>query len=208
MFVEDSTGGQDIMKPTTYTLENQTPLVARLNEQDPEAMQEFYRLFRPRIMNVARRMMSNEWDAEEVMQDVAWTVYRKSDTFRGDTDLWRWIYRITCNAALMRLRKQKRVPLPCADNDIESLLQSTETNPIPRSPERATIGRLALERMQVELREMDPVNRTLFQELELQGRTKEQVADHLGLSVPAVKARLHRVRKTLRHRMEDVLPVA
>lgn len=183
-------------------------LVALLVAKDPAALDTFYGQYRAPILSVARRMVHDEWDAEEVLQDVVWTVFRKADTFRGDTDFWRWVYRVTQNAARMQLRKKKRVPIPCDEKDMEVILNHNAEQQPSLQPERTTLQRLALERIQGELDSLDEVNRELFTSMEVHGSSKEHVAQELGLSVPAVKARLHRIRKALRASVEGMLPAA
>jgi hypothetical protein len=56
-------------------------LITRIAERDPRAINEFYRLYRRRILAVALRVVGNEWDAEEVLQDVVWVVFRKVEGF-------------------------------------------------------------------------------------------------------------------------------
>jgi RNA polymerase sigma-70 factor (ECF subfamily) len=177
---------------------NDRHLVERLIAQDATALDEFYRTYRLRILNTARQMVNDEWDAEEVLQDVCWTVFRKANTFRGDGEFWTWVHRVTQNAGRMLLRKRKRVPTPIEESDVESILQSHSDSDATERPEDVANQRFAVERMTAELSRLDPLNQELFQCMEVDGASKEDVAEQLGLSVSAVKARLHRVRKALR----------
>ena len=82
-------------------------LIARLRAGDEMAVQELAERYSPRIFQLAMRHMKNREDAEEVTQDVLMKVYRKVDAFRGDSALSSWIYRITFNTAMSRLRNGK-----------------------------------------------------------------------------------------------------
>ena len=82
-------------------------LVSRLQARDETAVQELAERFGPRIHQLALRHMGNPADAEEVTQDVLMKVYRKIGAFRGDSALSSWIYRITFNTAMSRLRSRK-----------------------------------------------------------------------------------------------------
>src|SRR6266852_7000160 len=62
--------------------------------------------YAPRVYNLARRMLGNDADAEDVTQDVLLQVVRKLDTFRGESSLATWLHRITVNAALAHRRKR------------------------------------------------------------------------------------------------------
>ena len=177
---------------------NSSELAAGLAQRDIMALETFHSVYKERILAVARRMVRDEWDAEEVFQDVLWTVYRKADSFRGDSDLWPWVRRVTHNASLMLLRKRRRAPMPIEDSDIEAIIGSEPTADIGTRTEEVAKGKQAAERMGDELDRQDPTNRHLFVRMEVDGASKEEVSEELGLSISAVKARLHRVRKALR----------
>ncbi len=180
-------------------------LVQRLSQKDPTALEEFYKQYRAPVYALARRIVVDEWDAEEVLQDVVWTVFRKADTFRGDAEFQRWVYRVTRNASLMLLRKRKRIPTPVEDSDMEAFINATNHYDDVHHPEQAFVHQQAVNRMNHELDRLDPVNQTLFNAMDIHGRSKEEVSLELGLSVSAVKARLHRIRKTLRQSVDNVL---
>src|SRR4026208_627090 len=82
-------------------------LVAGLQRGDQAAVRQLAELYGPRIHQLALRHMKNREDAEEVTQDVLLKVYRKIGAFRGDSALSSWIYRITFNTAMSRLRTSK-----------------------------------------------------------------------------------------------------
>src|SRR4029079_19070247 len=79
-------------------------LIGRMQAGDTAAVGELASMYGPRIQQLAFRYVKNWEDAEEVTQDVLMKVYRKVDAFRGDAALSSWIYRITFNAAMSRLR--------------------------------------------------------------------------------------------------------
>src|SRR5262245_56726921 len=75
--------------------------------RDPQITPEFvFREYAPRIYHIARRMLGNDADAEDVTQDVLLQVIRKLDTFRGDSQLTTWLHRVTVNAALAHRQKR------------------------------------------------------------------------------------------------------
>src|SRR6187397_3462824 len=82
-------------------------LIVRLQAGDEAAVQELADRYRSRIFQLAMRYMKNREDAEEVTQDVLLKVYRKVNAFRGDAQLSSWIYRITFNTAMSRLRSTR-----------------------------------------------------------------------------------------------------
>src|SRR5579884_3871555 len=82
----------------------QTTLLTRLQAGEPDAVAELASTYGTKIYQLAFRYLKNREDAEEVTQDVLYKVYRKVSAFRGDAALSSWIYRITFNAAMSRLR--------------------------------------------------------------------------------------------------------
>ena len=92
-------------------------LVERLRTGDQAAVAELASAYGPKVFQLALRYVKNREDAEEVAQDVLMKVVRKIDAFRGDAALSSWIYRITFNTAMSRLRSARafhsRKPASC-----------------------------------------------------------------------------------------------
>src|SRR5262245_48550112 len=82
-------------------------LLARLKAGDENALRDVAEAYGSKIYQLAFRYLRNKEDAEEVTQDVLYKVHRKIEAFRGDAALSSWIYRITFNAAMSRLRTAK-----------------------------------------------------------------------------------------------------
>src|SRR6266542_3681739 len=83
-------------------------LIERLKAGDQEALEAIVNLYSPKLYNVAHRILGDVTDTEEVIQDVFWTAYRKAKTFRGNSQFSTWLYRLTINAALGRIRRSKK----------------------------------------------------------------------------------------------------
>src|SRR5438034_11757931 len=83
---------------------NSEELLKRLQDGDERAISDLAEAYGTKIYQLAFRYLRNKEDAEEVTQDVLFKVYRKVGAFRGDAALSSWIYRITFNAAMSRLR--------------------------------------------------------------------------------------------------------
>src|SRR5207244_6774116 len=86
---------------------NDELLLAHLQSGHPDAIGELATAYGSKIYQLAFRYLRNNEDAEEIAQDVLYKVYRKVGTFRGDAALSSWIYRITFNAAMSRLRNTR-----------------------------------------------------------------------------------------------------
>src|SRR6266481_6449270 len=91
---------------------------------EPVTPETIFRDYAPRIYHIARRMLGNDADAEDVTQDVLLQVIRKLDTFRGDSQLSTWLHRVTVNAALAhrqkRANRQRHESSDAADDLLET----------------------------------------------------------------------------------------
>jgi RNA polymerase sigma-70 factor (ECF subfamily) len=83
-------------------------LIEGLKAGDQEAFEAIFNLYSPRLYNVAHRILGDVADTQEVIQDVFWAVYRKAKSFRGNSQFSTWLYRLTINAALGRIRRSKK----------------------------------------------------------------------------------------------------
>ena len=180
-------------------------MIAGLVNGDARAMEMFYRTYRTRILAQARRMVRDEWESEDVLQDVVWSVHRSAGSFRGEADFDHWVQRVTRNAALMHLRKRKRVPMPMETGDLHARLNEGR----PGATTEALAARnIAAARIQASLAQQDDTNRELFHLMDVEGVDKEEAAQRLGLSIPALKSRLHRVRRALRYAADGMSAAA
>jgi len=182
---------------------DETTLVTKLRAGEPDALFFLYNEYRDRVFAVVRKIVRDEWDAEEVVQDVFWTIHRKIDLFREDSALWSWMYRIAINAAKMKVRKYKRRPIPLEDDllrDIHSKEKGEDKN---ARPDQQLFYKRLVDEMTGYLDDVSDTNRRLYISMEIDGLTKEEVADELDLTVPAVKTRLHRLRVGLREHIAD-----
>ncbi len=179
-------------------------LVQRLTDKDPQALEYLYGEYRDRVRAVVRRLIKDESDVEEVVQDTFWTVYRKIHLFRQDSALWSWMYRIAVNAAKMKIRKYKRYPIPIEDDVLTAIRTEESVNHLDTRPDEQLAVKRVIQEMHAFLDDCDEVNRQLYLDMEVSGVPKEVVAEELNLTVPAVKTRLHRLRVGLRERLQPL----
>jgi RNA polymerase sigma-70 factor (ECF subfamily) len=180
-------------------------LVARALKGDIEAKTRIVLLNQDLVYNIALKLMSNPDGAENVLQETFLKVFEKLDTFKGNSSLQTWIYRIATNEALMLLRRKKGdiVPLeedPDSDQKAkyESMLRSVDRDPLELMMDSEFKG--ALERAMSELPDSW---RIPFVLKDIEGLSLQEVADTLGTTVPAVKAALHRGRSALRDQLAE-----
>lgn len=183
---------------------DQQALLDGLAKKELHALDVFYERYKSHILAIARRIVNDEWDAEEVLQDVVWITYRKADGLRENTNLRAWVSQVSRNAALMLLRKRRRVPTPLDTTIVESAAFTDISEDRFIRPDAIAMSRRTLALVDQRLDTLDPVNKRLFVAMDVDGHTKEQVAEELGLSTAAVKSRLHRVRQSVRAVAEEV----
>jgi RNA polymerase sigma-70 factor (ECF subfamily) len=159
--------------------------------------------YAPRVYNLARRMLGNDADAEDVTQDVLLQVVRKLDTFRGDADIATWLHRVTVNAALAHRRKrahreQREVPDPL-DHFLESGYHATPVRPWSVQPDQQAQDHETHELIEKAIADLPEIYRDVYVLADVEGLPNAEIGDVLGLSLPAVKSRLHRGRLLMRH---------
>ena len=185
-------------------------LVARLHAGDPDALGDLADEFGGKIYQLAFRYLRNREDAEEVTQDVLFKVYRKIDAFRGDAALSSWIYRITFNTAMSRLRTARHQRAQ-ADAQHFSLM-TEEGRETPRLREVADYSDMADEHLlRAELRQrvfaailaLPAIYRGPVMLRDIQGMSTEEASAMLHVKDQTLKSRLHRGRMILRRQLAD-----
>jgi RNA polymerase sigma-70 factor (ECF subfamily) len=156
----------------------------------------------PRVYSLARRMLGNDADAEDVTQDVLLQVVRKVDTFRGESAFPTWLHRVTVNAALglrrtRAARRERQVPdLP--EPALGGAAQPGPTRHWCAPPDEQARGRELRRLIERAIDRLPPIYRDVLVLADVEGLPNAEVGGLLGLSVPAVKSRLHRGRLVLR----------
>ena len=178
-------------------------LVARARTKDFAAFEELVDRYEDKIFRLAFRFVRNETEAKEIVQDTFLLVWRKLDTFKGDSQFGSWLYRVATNTALMRLRAQRRHPeisteeLPIDYLDNYGQLPAAGENWAKRPDDELQSDELR-RRIQKAVDELPEIYRTVFIIRDVEGLSTEETAEVLEISIPTVKTRLHRARLALR----------
>jgi RNA polymerase sigma-70 factor, ECF subfamily len=181
-------------------------LVERLKAHDPTAVGDLSDSYGAKIYQLAYRYLRNREDAEEVAQDVLLKVYQKIDAFRGDAALSSWIYRITFNAAMSRLREFKQnLPNAPGKTTDEETGQPLKREPVDWSPlADEELLREEMRRALVRaLKDMPLLYRAPVILRDVQGLTTEEASAVLRVKEQTLKSRLHRGRLMLREQLSD-----
>jgi RNA polymerase sigma-70 factor, ECF subfamily len=183
-------------------------LIGRMQAGDSSAVAELASTYGPRIQQLAFRYVKNWEDAEEVTQDVLMKVYRKIDAFRGDAALSSWIYRITFNTAMSRLRSSRvsrQVEVQNADPANNENVERSLPEPADWSAlADDQVHRLQMRKRLIEaLTHLPTVYRIPVILRDIQGLSTEEASAVLRVKPQTLKSRLHRGRLILREHLAD-----
>lgn len=178
-------------------------LVARLRSGDKAACSECVELHSAGLYRVALRLMRNESDAEDVLQETLLNAFRAIGSFDGRSSLKTWLYRISYNTAMMRLRRANPVTVP-----VEEPEEDVERHRVPEQlfdwcclPERDFESAAAQAELEQAVGELPEKLRVVFVMREMEELSTEETAQALDVSEQVVKTRLHRARLWLRERL-------
>lgn len=181
---------------------DQAALLARLRVGEDAAFDELVRLAGGRMLAVARRMLGNEDDAQDAVQDAFLSAFKSLASFDERSQLTTWLHRIAVNACLMKMRSKRRRP----ECSLEALLPTFLPDGHQKSPagswkpdpaagiERSEL--CALLRARIE--ELPADYREIIVLRDIAQLNTEQTAEILGISLAGVKTRLHRARQSLK----------
>ncbi len=176
-----------------------------VRSEQPTTAEEVFTAYAPRVYSVARRMLSNDADAEDVTQEVLLQVVRKLDTFRGDAGLTTWLHRVTVNAALTHRRKQKRRHEHQVDAPFDILSEGSRTpgtSSQSMSPDQTLLQNEMREVIERAIEQLPEFYRDVYVLADIESLSNAEIGEMLGMSVPAVKSRLHRARLMMREILE------
>ncbi len=175
-------------------------LAARAAAGDAGAFDALVTLFGGRVLGVALRLLNDRGEAEDLTQEVFVALYHHLPEFRGESRLSTWIYRITRNRALNRLKFLKRRHHGShADVDDPALVGSivADVDSGPRAADRHLEHQGLSHVLEAHLRRLPEEQRTLVILRDLEDLSYEEIAEVTGLPLGTIKSRLHRARAEL-----------
>ena len=175
-------------------------LVDGLRRGDHVAFETLVRVAQHRIYGIARRMLGDEAEAEEVAQEVFLRVHRSAREFRGESKLSTWLYAITSRLCFARLARPERRARAVTSDHLPEIAD-------PQADPTATLEsaelRSVLERC---IGELDEDRRIVVVLRDIHGLPYEEIASALGIELGTVRSRLHRARAELKDRLEKLVP--
>jgi len=187
-------------------------LVAASRDGDPAALEALVRSHQDRVYGFAMRMCRNVEDAKDILQDTFLGVIRSIREFREESKFSTWLYRIAANACLKKRRRGVHDPTPEQELSLDDLMPRPDAE--GRKPEipdwsgdaeRALLHGELSARMENAIDKLPKDYKIVLVLRDVEGLSAEETAQAVGLSVPAVKSRLHRARVFIRRELADYL---
>ena len=183
--------GTALAEPAAAARAADAQLVDRCRRGELEAFDELYRQHAGRLYNLAFRMLGNGADAEDAVQDTFLAAHRRLETFRGEAALGTWLYRLTVNQCLDRLRSRT-----ARDGQATDSLDEPARSWQPAARGDSTIERLDLKSAIARLPEG---SRAVFVLHDVEGLEHREIATALGISEGTSKSQVHKARLRIRN---------
>ncbi|MBZ9763264.1 RNA polymerase sigma factor [Mesorhizobium sp. CA8] len=180
-------------------------LVSRALARDPGAFRAIIKTHNQRLYRIARGVVRNDAEAEDIVQEAYMRAFSSLSSFRGEASLSTWLSRIVINEALGRLRKRRRTVAMPGNPEAQIIrFPSTQNDLNPGDdPERTMAQRQILGLVERATDSLPDVYRTVFVARVIEGLSIEETADLLGVKPETVKTRLHRARALVRKALDD-----
>jgi RNA polymerase sigma-70 factor, ECF subfamily len=162
------------------------------------------------VKSVALKYVRNDQDAEDVAQDAMLLAHRYRDSFRGESRYSTWLYRVTATAALMFLRRQRRLAreIPASSTTDEEGAPWLERQPAETDTRAEVIARADVADVRGAVAALGAKYPAVFWKRYAEGRTETEIARELGISVAAVKTRAFRGRQAALRALDGAARVA
>jgi RNA polymerase sigma-70 factor (ECF subfamily) len=180
----------------------ESELIERAVQGDRQAQAAIVYQHEEMIYNLALRLVGNQEDAENILQETFLKVLGSLHTFKGGSTLATWIYRIATNFALMHLRTRKKTFVSLDDypidefHDYDQNFQKNDDDPL-----KNVINTELKEQLTEAIDALPPKFKTVFVLKDIEGLSLKEISSMLDISLPAVKSNLHRARVFLRDRL-------
>lgn len=168
-------------------------LVKKAKQKNIEGFDELIKRYEKKIYNLAYKMLGSEDDAKDVLQEVFILAFKNINKFEEKSTFSTWIYRIAINACIKKIKEKKTTPLVTDNSEpIETIENAIDKKEIKKIIEK-------------EIESLPDIYKVVFILKEIEGLSTKEIAEKLGISLAATKARLHRARLKLRKKIESYI---
>lgn len=181
------------------------PLLEGIRKRDTESLSEFVKTNLPKIFQLSFRLCKNSNEAEDLTQDVFVKAIQSIQTFRGESALSTWLYRITINTWKNKIRwamthTKKESSLSANGDGEKSSLEENlkENNP---TPEKMAEKKETQSRVQIALSELSSDDQLIISLKDIEDKSYDDISTILEINLGTVKSRLSRARERLREKL-------
>jgi RNA polymerase sigma-70 factor (ECF subfamily) len=181
-------------------------LVRRLKDKSPEAFEELVAHYARRLYSVSMRLLRNPQDAEDAVQETFFNVSQSIDTFREESSLYTWLYRIVTNQALAKLKQQRRRSVVPIEPYLPRFEQGKHADRIldwRQVPDSVLSSQQLSEFFETCIDELPEEFRLAYILKDIEKLPEDEVSKILGVTKSTVKNRVHRARLVIRRRVEE-----
>lgn len=180
-------------------------LARRALARDGDAFRTIMTTHNQRLYRLARGVVRNNSEAEDIVQEAYVSAFAHLASFRGESSLATWLSRIVLNEALGRLRRKRRAPDLAQSGDLSAEAQIIQfpRNTATSDPERTMAQRQILQLVERATDNLPDVYRTVFVARVIEGLSIDETAQLLGIRPETVKTRLHRARALVRKQLDE-----
>ena len=191
----------------TDSVQDDRELMTRAQAGDMSAFEALVSRHEDKVYGLALRMTRSEADAAEITQDTFLSAYQHLSEFRGEAAFGSWVHRIAANSALMRLRRQKVLDIVSDEitgpefTERGSLAELPDSDWSKRADDKVLDDELG-RAIRAATDALPEGYREVFLLKDVEGLSYEEISEMVGISIPAVKSRLHRARLALREAID------
>jgi RNA polymerase sigma-70 factor (ECF subfamily) len=179
-------------------------LVSRAQARDADAFRAIMRMHNQKLYRLARSIVRNDSEAEDIVQETYVTAFAHLASFRGEASLATWLSRIAINEALSRIRRKRRAAeVIASESASDAQIIQFPLAASSDDPERSMAQRQILKLVEQATDALPDAYRTVFVARVIEGLSIEETADLLGVKPQTVKTRLHRARELVRKQIDE-----
>ncbi len=183
-------------------------IIKKIKKGDKERFREIINKYKKVVYNHARSFLRNAQEAEDASQEIFLSIYNNISSFRGDSKLSTWIYRITVNTCKNKLKQMKRLKSQIADepyNEGDEELDRTVANireKEEKEPDNIFASETLRDSIMKRMDELTEEQKNVIVLRDVDGLSYDEIGEVMKLSVSAVKSKLFRARENLREKLE------
>ncbi|MCC6527350.1 MAG: sigma-70 family RNA polymerase sigma factor [Polyangiaceae bacterium] len=179
--------------------------MAAARSGDADSVAELLARYQPRVLRFGLKMCGNPEDAQDVLQDTLFAAARTARDFRGASQVSSWLYAIARSFCIKKRRRRKHAPAELESLDVLGAAEVPAATAPDESPEQALETRRLQQALGAAIAALEPAQREVLLLRDVEGLSAAEVSTVVGVSVEAVKSRLHRARLAVRAALAPLL---